>query len=799
MQLIETNLTSEAVRTLQYIENVLIRKYPTNNVGVEYFLLAALENSETVAFKMLDSIDKKATQTMTEWFRKFIKENSKKTDKNITFSDTFNKCIHKNGRLVSTGHILIEIIDADKTIKKEFDMVGLKYESVKGKLKEYFNESNIQPSTNSQQQKKNPSQRANGVVEQFLLDLNSLASRGQIDELIGNRDTIGEIFSVLSKRNKNNVIVVGEPGNGKTNTVEYIAKLIVDEDVPKEFLGKKLMKMDFTKLLAGSALRGSFEEKYDAIVTDAAKRGGYIFFIDDLGSVLNDKSKFGEVNIDAMLDAILMEKRIQFISTSTEKEYSSMMASHPQLKRRLQKVKIKDKTNEEIAEIVNKAKVRYESFHNVSFTDDAISSCISLVRQYMKSYGIIDKTLDILDEAGAIASLMKTEDERIIKLEEQIAAIKAELGRISSGNDESEYDKFDELKKEELELQSELKKLVKDNTINESPTVIGENEIRALISKKTNVPVSRLTDNERDRLKGLSDRLKGEIIGQDEAVDAVCRVVKRQRVGLGKENKPSVLFFAGSTGVGKTYLAKRLAAEVYGDENSIVRLDMSEYSDKMSVSKLYGSSPGYVAYENGGILTEAVKKNGHCVVLLDEVEKANEDVHNVFLQMFDEGRMTDNRGIVVDFSNVTVIMTSNVGATEISTRGKGIGFIQNEKFTNDIISKAMKGKFKPEFINRIDSIIYFNELSDENLKQIFRLELNKVKKRLKKNDYGLSDDFFNDETINKLYQKIDKNEKNGARQIIRIIQNNVEDPIADYLIENELKKGSVIPISAIAI
>lgn len=790
----ETNLTSEAIRTLQYIDNVLIRRYPTDKVGVEYFLLAALENWETVAYKMLKAIKPNAVPTMTEWFQKRLAENSKENKKKmISFSEAFEKVVNKSGKIVSTGHILIEVLNIDATIKQEFEMVGLPYNEIKSQLNKNFNEGNA---INDAMNRKKIAQTKNGIVGQFLTDLNSLAEKGQIDEIIGNRDIIGEIFSVLSKRNKNNVIVTGEPGIGKTSTVEYIAKMLIDGDVPKEFSNKRLMKMDFSKLLAGSALRGSFEEKYNAIIDEAVKCGGFIFFIDDIDSIMNDKSKFGEVNTDAMLDAILMERRIQFICTATDKMYSSMIAAHPSMKRRLQKVQIKPKSDEEVKEIVMRSKERYEKFHNVSFTDDAITACINLVRQYMKSDGVIDKTLDILDEAGAIAALLRTEDERVTKLEEQISGIKEELARISQADDESDYDKFDELKKEEIELQSELKKLVKDNGINESSLIVNENDIRALISKKVDVPVSKMTENERDRLKNLSEKIKASVIGQDEAVDAVCRVVKRQRVGLGKENKPSVLFFAGCTGVGKTYLAKRLAAEVYGSENSIVRLDMSEYSDKMAVSKLYGSAPGYVAYENGGILTEAVKKNGHCVVLLDEVEKANEDVHNVFLQMFDEGRMTDNKGVTVDFSNVIVIMTSNVGAKEMSSKGNGIGFVQIENFSKDIISKAMKAKFKPEFINRIDSIIYFNELSDDNLKEIFKLELAKVKNRLSKNGYELSNEYFNDGVINCLFQKVNKSEKNGARQIVRIIQNEVEDKIADYLIENELDKGAVIPLEA---
>lgn len=352
-----------------------------------------------------------------------------------------------------------------------------------------------------------------------------------------------------------------------------------------------------------------------------------------------------------------------------------------------------------------------------------------------------------------------------------------------------DYDKYDELTKQEIQYKTQLSIVEKEESFNKIPYEITEDDLRRTISQISNVDINNLSLNDMENIKDLNNKIKLSVIGQDEAVDVVCNAIKKQKIGIANPDKPPVFLFTGSTGTGKTLLARKIAQEVFGDEKNMVRLDMSEYSDKTSVTKLYGTGMGYVGYENGGILTESIKKNKHCVLLLDEIEKANEEVHNVFLQLFDEGRLTDNTGYSVDFKNVIIIMTSNVGAKEVDEKGDGIGFTKNALNNNaDIISKAIKRKFKPEFINRINKIVYFNKLTDENIKNIIKLELKNFETRLINAGYSLEDDFIDDILIEKIFSKIDSN-KYGARSIIRQIETDVEDVITDYILNNNIKKG----------
>mgnify|MGYP002525497071 CR=1 FL=1 len=347
-------------------------------------------------------------------------------------------------------------------------------------------------------------------------------------------------------------------------------------------------------------------------------------------------------------------------------------------------------------------------------------------------------------------------------------------------------------------MQGILDFAIKSYNLEKQPFVIKVNDIKECISEKTNIPLGELTIDDREKLKNLDERIKKIVIGQDDAVDNVCKAIKKQRVGISNPNKPVVFLMAGSTGVGKTYLAKTIAKEVFGDEKKLVRLDMAEYADKTSVNKIFGSSPGYIGFEKGGILTEAIKKNKHCVLLLDEIEKADEEVHNTFLSLFDEGRLTDNKGVNVDFRNVIIIMTSNIGAREVEERGNGIGFVtDSENLKKEIIEKELKRKFKPEFINRIDKIIYFNKLTDENIKNIIKLEIKKVNKRLEDIGYGLEKGFEDSKILDIIFNKVKENKNMGARPILREIQVELEDKITDYMIDNDIEKGHIFTESEI--
>lgn len=627
-------------------------------------------------------------------------------------------------------------------------------------------------------------------VDKNLINLNTLALEGKIDEVFENDDVIFDIFTNLQKRYKNNVVVIGESGCGKTSTIRHIANMIVNENVPKPFLKKKLMQLDFSSLLSGAGFRGSFESKFNSIVSDAKKDGNYIFFIDDIQSILNDKSKFGEVDIETMLDTILMEKNIQFICTASNKGYKNCIENNQSFRRRFQKITMEVPSLERSVKIVNNIKNKMENFHNVKYDDKIVEDCVKLCKRYITDNVLPDSAINVLDKVGAKISLNQKDSAKVSELKNKLKLNEIEKQKVDNLT-YKDYDRYDELIRKEIQLKTQLSILEKEQNLNKVPYNVTDNDLRGTVSEISGVSIQNLSINDLDKLKSINEHIKESVIGQDEAVDVVCNAIKKQKLGISNPNKPAVFLFTGSTGTGKTLLAKKIAKEVFGDENYLVRLDMSEYADKMSVNKLYGAASGYVGYDNGGILTEAIKKKKHCVLLLDEIEKANEEVHNVFLQLFDDGRLTDNTGYVVDFKNVIIIMTSNVGAKEIDEKGDGIGFNRNTVDNNEnIIKKAIKRKFKPEFINRINKIVYFNKLSNDNLKDIVRLELKNFEKRLNNADYYLEDNFIDNDMIDKIYNKIDGN-KYGARTIIRQIETDVEDVVTEYILNNNVSKNHI--------
>lgn len=802
----ETNFTNEAINIFQYIKDELIKEYPTNKITIEYFLLSLLENEDSIAYQILSRTTLASTlNTIHDWFVQTLSKASKlQTSDNVAYDTIFDRCIEMakkeyNLTDINSGHMLLCILKLNDVIGKHFKQIGITSEQLLTNLNAILppteNKNTSTKPDNIEQQ-----QVQKGAVEELLIDMNKLALNGKIDEVIGNENVINDIFNVLSKRDRNNVVVVGDSGIGKTATVSHIANLLVDGKVPDAFKNKKLMKLDFMSLVSGAVLRGNFEAKFNAIIADAIKKDGYIFFMDDLQSILSDKSKFGEINTENMLDLILMERNIRFICTMDNKSYNSYIQNNPSMKRRFQKVQMREKDINDIISILKVCKTKYEKYHNVSYTDKAIDTCVKLTKQYVKEAKLPDYAIDILDETGAKKVMNLKEDSRITKYKKKLETIREQIKVINNSSDRRDYDEYDRLKSDEIRTKSELSLIEKDIMLNGKPTEVNEDDIREIISNKTNIPVTKLTENERDKLKNLNSKLKESVIGQDAAVDEVCRVVKRQRIGMSNNNRPAVLFFSGMTGTGKTYLAKKLAQEVFGNEKSLIRLDMSEYSDKMSVNKLYGSAAGYVGYDKGGILTEAIKKNNHCVLLLDEMEKASEDVHNVFLQLFDEGRLTDNMGVTVDFSNVIVIMTSNVGAREISNKGNGIGFMKDENSNNrEAISKAMKNKFNPEFINRIDSIIYFNKLSESNIRDIIKSEINNFGIRLKNIGFILGDSFTDSKCVDYIYNKVKEKSEYGARPVIHTIQHEIEDKITDYIIDNQPVNDFIFEASTIGI
>lgn len=795
-----------------YINAKLLTKYPCDTITSEHFLLSVLECENCTAHKTISKLMFSYTISMLkEWYNKYFLETSKnsKTNEKTEFDSGFEtiivNTIEKNEpSKINSAYLLSAVLDNDERIKKTFKLFSITSDELKncvpsdnGDMEnnntEWQNKTIRKNVENGKSDKTSQSHslikhdKKMNDVEKNLVNLNNLAINGKINDVIGNDDIIKKIFIIWKKKYKNNVALVGDPGVGKTATVMHIANLLAKGEVPDEFKGKKLMKMNFSRLLMNTITRGSLESKLDSIISVAKSCGEYIFFIDDIQTILSDKRNFGDFDIIEMLDIILLEKNIQFICTTTWQAYRKYIDNEPSLRRKLQNVELTQPDYNKNVKILNHIKERIEKYHDVTFNEDTISQCVRLCERYMPNYALPDIAIDILDEAGAASGINTIEIPEINEINQKINETiqeKDELDKLPYKN----YEKYDSLTKKEIALKSKLKSIKKEYLLKKEPTLLTTHDIKTIISKRSDIPIDEINKEEKERLKNLDKNIKKYVVGQDEAVDEVCKTIKKQKIGISNPSKPPVFLFTGPTGTGKTYLAKKIAEEIYGNEKYLVRLDMSEYSDKMSVNKLYGSANGYIGYENGGQLTEAIKKKKYCVLLLDEIEKANEDVHNVFLQLFDEGRLTDNTGYTVDFKNVIIIMTSNVGTKEINEKWKPIGLIKNnsQDLERDIISKAIKKKFKPEFINRINKIIYFNSLNEYNLKKIIKLEIQKLEKRINNSGYYFDKNFIDDDLVNEIYNKID-NFEYGAREINRKIETELEDKIINYIISNDIE------------
>lgn len=629
-------------------------------------------------------------------------------------------------------------------------------------------------------------------IEAYCINLNDMVQQGKINKLVGRTNEFNEVIRVLGRKKKNNVVLVGEEGVGKTAIAEGLAYRIVHKDVPMFLQNKEVIALNMTAIIAGTTLRGMFEERVNDLFAEIRKNGKYILLIDDIGNVVGDKSK-NDDDFSTMLSKELESGDIQIIATSNFKAYRSSFDKDPSLARRFTKIIVEAPTVKEAVDIINEAKVPYEEYHNVKFSPEVINTCVKLSSTYITERNLPDSAIDIIDEAGSQYSTI-VDDLDLINKRTEIQRLTEEVDRLKSIDDYKNADGVSkELNRTILEYNKSKEHLKKYKA--EHPIEITVDNILDIVSSKTGIPISQMNSDDKKKLSSLNDRLKAEIIGQDSQIDIICKAIKRNRVGLRKTGCLYSALFIAKTGVGKTLTAKKLAKEMFGSEDSLIRFDMSEYPDKTAVGKLIGSNPGYVGYEEGGQLTEAVKNKKYCVLLLDEIEKADKEVYNIFLQVLDEGFLTDNSGMRVDFSNVIVLFTSNVGAKRASAFGGGIGFNTDvDKNTKNIMTKELKNQFPPEFLNRLDNIIYFNSLTQENLKSIIRIELDKLKENVKELGYVYE---YGDKTIDFIYDKVSDELEYGARPIRRAIQENIEDKITDLILEsNEIEPQHVFNLES---
>ena len=804
-----------------------------DHIEPEHLLLGILRDGECKAAEILKSfyLDLKGIKNELEiqLREKSIQENY---SQDITFSEEASKILTlskleaklMNNEKVDTPHILLAIMrDNQNNAYKILDKNDVTYEKIIDRLKQEeapfdgldFNDDEEEEgigrrgnadksndgfgsSANRQTTQTEQKQAEGGTpyLDNYGIDLTKAAESGKLDPVVGREKEIERIAQILSRRKKNNPILIGEPGVGKSAIAEGLALRIVEKRVSRALFGKRIVSLDMTAVVAGTKYRGQFEERIRAILTEVKKHPDVILFIDEIHTIVGAGSAAGSMDAANMLKPALARGEIQCIGATTLDEYRKNIEKDGALERRFQKVLVEPTSPEETLQILRNIKDKYEEHHNVTYTDKALEACVRLTDRYVTDRYFPDKAIDAMDEAGSRIHLTHIsvpreieEQERLIEEAQQhkneaIRLLNFELAA-SFRDRENQYT-------EQLErLKNEWKEKLKDNR-----ETVDAPQIEEVVSMISGVPVQRMAQAEGVWLKGMKQALLSKVIGQDKAVETLVRSIQRSRVGLKDPNKPIGTFlFLGPTGVGKTHLAKELAKNMFGTTDAIIRIDMSEYMEKFTVSRLVGAPPGYVGYEEGGQLTEKVRRHPYSIVLLDEIEKAHSDVFNMLLQVMDEGRLTDSLGRTVDFKNTIIIMTSNIGTRQLKEFGKGIGFTaqtgENEKeHANSVIRKALNKSFAPEFINRLDEIVTFDQLDIASLEKIIDIELAGLYKRIEGCGYHL----LLDQEAKRFVAEKGYDVQFGARPLKRSIQNHLEDGLAELIINEEPQTGDTLHV-----
>ena len=635
------------------------------------------------------------------------------------------------------------------------------------------------------------------VLDNFSRDLNKLAEAGKLDPVVGREREILRIAQILSRRKKNNPIILGEPGCGKTALVEGLAIKIVKGECPRNLMDKRIVNLDLTSVVAGTKYRGQFEERMKVILEELQSNPNIIVFIDEIHTLVGSGNSSGSMDGSNIFKPALARGEVQCIGATTLDEFRKNIEKDGALERRFQKVVVEPSTVAETIQILKNVRDKYEEYHKVNYSDEVIETCVKLADRYITDREFPDKAFDILDEVGARMQTDLKVPEIIEELKKKAAEIKEQkIDVVKRQNYEQAAELRDKEKKLLIKLDNE--KLRFEQQMAKEKQIILLEHVYDVVSNMTKIPVSKMSVDDTKALIDLDKNLVGKVIGQDDAVIKIAKSIKRNRLGIKDPNKPIGSFvFLGSTGVGKTYLAKQLAKEMFGSEDSLIRVDMSEYQEKHSISKLVGSPPGYVGYEEGGMLTEKVKNKPYSVILFDEVEKAHKDVFTVLLQILDDGHVTDSLGRKINFKNTLIILTSNLGVKKLQDFGNGIGFssnsYSNEEAKKQMLMKEMKNFFSPEFLNRLDDTIVFNSLGQEDIKKITDIELNKLMNRLNEMKYTIT----YDKTLVEYLSKIGFDELYGARPLKRAIQDKVEDLLSEEVLTGKMVEGKSYVIKVV--
>ena len=804
--------TDELKVVFNFIERELINEHPVLSINENYFLLAIFQERTCLAYKIVDALLSSTAFNLIHdaYFRIVTNTQLSIVRPNIVIpydnkfieliDEGINEMKKMNDEKLSSVHILLALINPETkhiNAQKIMKSAGLNYQLLSSRLNSLKDETapvileepKNKNEENTKQTKQNNNKfefelhglnnikQINGqYLTNYCQNLNKKAKEGKIDPVIGRDNEIERITKILNRRRKNNVVIVGEKGSGKTALCESLAWMVANNQAPYSLKDSIILKLDASAIIAGTTYRGMFEERVKGVFNELQKNPKCILFIDDFHNHSSKRDIDSSTDITPYLKEAVGDGSIKVITTCTPKGYHRKFDSDQSLANKFQRIDLTQLSDDEIKNILIKVKSIYEEYHIVEINEDIVDLCIKLCKKYVTDREMPDSVIDLIDEIGASVSNKYKESNEIKELKNELYSLSIAKKEAIKNDNFDEVDAISEKESKKTKLLSDKEKKQKYETVKITDKMVFE-----VISERTGVPIQNLSDENKKDLSMLNDKLKKVIIGQDEAIDKVCKTIKRKRLGL-HNGKSTAIMCQGKSGVGKTYLAKKLAEELFGSETAMIRFDMSEYADKTSVNKLIGSSAGYVGYEEGGLLTEAIKNKKHCILLLDEIEKANPEIFNIFLQVFDEGFLTDNTGQKVDFSNVIILLTSNVGAKEAISGKKTIGFgqVDENKKENSILDKELKRKFAPEFLNRLDGIVYFNSLSDEDFKKIIKLEMDKSVNRFNDIGYKIS---YDESVVEHILKTIKGEEDYGARPIIRAVQNEIEDPLTDSILD----------------
>ena len=831
----DDNFSSRVKDVITYSKEEAIR-LGHDFIGTEHLLLGILRDGGGKAIKILSSLD-----IDLDFLRKKIEilsppnpimnyEENLRKNLHLTrqaeraLKTTFLEAKLFQGNSINTAHLLLCILrnENDPTTKL-LEKLNLNYEVVKDQFKEIISENNddfedISSSNTYEEEeddkddsieqnpftvKSNSSKSKKSktpVLDNFGRDLTAFANEGKLDPIVGRKNEIERVSQILSRRKKNNPLLIGEPGVGKSAIAEGLAIRIIERKVSRLLYNKRVISLDLASVVAGTKYRGQFEERMKAVMNELEKNKDIILFIDEIHTIVGAGGAMGSLDASNMFKPALARGEIQCIGATTVDEYRKYIEKDGALERRFQKIMIEPTSIKETIEILQNIKNKYEDHHNVKYTDEAIEACVKLTDRYINDRNLPDKAIDAMDEAGSRIHITNMDvPKEIIELEDQLEIVREKKNSVVKNQ---KYEEAARLRDDEKKLEKKLLNQQEqwENDLKKKRELVTDLNINEVVSIISGIPLKKIdnTNNNKSVKFDLENKLKEKIIGQNDAIDVVVNAIQRNQTGLKDPNKPIGSFiFLGQTGVGKTQLAKTLGEELFNRKDSIVRLDMSEYMEKFSVSRLIGAPPGYVGYDEGGQLSEKIRRKPYSILLLDEVEKAHPDVFNMMLQVLDDGFLTDSVGRKVDFKNTVIIMTSNVGTRKLKDFGTGVGFDtefrkkEKNKLSTEILKKSLGKKFSPEFLNRIDEIVVFNELEKKEIQSIVKIEINKFIKRLAEIDYKIKID---SKAINFIAQK-GYNKEFGARPVKRAIQKYIENEIAKRIVNNEVKKNDTINIT----